>query len=169
MYAEDVPDDPLADVRHLHADAATARPGGRTARVAKAVVQATLDELSEVGYREFRIESVAERAGVNKTTIYRRWGSRERLVGTALIETQGALVPIPDRGEVRADLITLLKEIRRALRTPWIAALIKELTVRPADGDGLHVVLDRLWAERFRLSGQVVERAIARGELPSDT
>ena len=64
--------DPLNDVEHLRVDAATARPGGRTARVAEAVIDATIAELGDVGYAALRIDAVAERAGVNKSTIYRR-------------------------------------------------------------------------------------------------
>ena len=159
-------EDSSADLRHLHADSATVRPGGRTARVGQAVMQSTLEELSRVGYQALRIESVAQAAGVNKTTVYRRWGDKSRLVATALIEAQGNAVPIPDTGDLRTDLVTLLKEIRTAIREPWVAAVIGELGSRRSDGSGIHEVLDQLWPERFKLSRQVVERAIERGELP---
>lgn len=150
-------------------DAATARPGGRTARVAEAVMQATLDELSEAGYAGLRIDAVADRAGVNKTTIYRRWQSKPNLVATALIARQAALVPVPDTGDLRTDALILLQEIRRALRTPWISALLGEIGPRRATGDDLHIVLDQLWAARFGESRSIFTRAIERGDLPAES
>ncbi|MFC7589155.1 TetR/AcrR family transcriptional regulator [Nonomuraea antimicrobica] len=55
--------------------AGTVRPGGRTARVRAAVLEATQDELVERGFHELTMDQVAARAGVGKTTVYRRWGA----------------------------------------------------------------------------------------------
>lgn len=156
-------------VHHLRTDAATTRPGGRTARVAEAVIDATLAELAEVGYAALRVEAVAERAGVNKTTIYRRWGGKAGLVFTAAIERRGTLAPPPDTGSLRGDLIALLKEIRLGLKTPWIAALIREAGPRTAANADLYELLDRFWPARFRTSDAIFERAVERGELPPGT
>lgn len=161
---EDSPD----AVRHPHADTATARPGGRTARVAEAVLDATLAELAEVGYAALRVEAVAERAGVNKTTIYRRWGGKAGLVSTAAVERRGALGRPPDTGGLRGDLVALLREIRLGLQTPWVAALVREAGPRAANAD-LYELLDRFWPARFQASDVIFERAVARGELPPGT
>ncbi len=64
----------------------------------QAVLDATIAELSEVGYAALRIESVAERAGVNKTTIYRRWGDKAGLVATAFIDRRDEFAPPPAAG-----------------------------------------------------------------------
>ncbi|TDD36581.1 TetR/AcrR family transcriptional regulator [Actinomadura sp. KC06] len=162
-----MPGDPLNDVQHLHADAAKTRPGGRTARVREAVIDATIAELGEVGYAALRIDAVAERAGVNKSTIYRRWGTKTGLVSTALIERRGDLVPPADTGSLRGDLIELLKGIRVGLHTPWIAALVRETGLRTTDNADLYELLDKFWPARFRTSGAIFERAIERGELPA--
>ena len=58
----------------------TIRPGGRTARVAESVFAAAIAELAERDFADISIESIAERAGVHKTTVYRRWGSTPGLV-----------------------------------------------------------------------------------------
>ncbi|MFJ7078941.1 TetR/AcrR family transcriptional regulator [Streptomyces sp. NPDC098781] len=163
-----MPKDPLEKVKHLHADAATTRPGGRTARTGEAVMEATLAELSEVGYAALRIDSVAERAGVNKTTIYRRWGDKAGLVATAFIERQSTAAPPRDTGNLRGDLMALLREMRRVLRTPWITALLSELGPRSAESGGVREVLDKIWPERFRESRTIFVRAMERGELPAD-
>ena len=56
------------------------RSRGRSARVVQEVLTATAEELGRSGYAALRIEDVAERAGVNKTTIYRRWPTKAALV-----------------------------------------------------------------------------------------
>ncbi|MFJ7078942.1 TetR/AcrR family transcriptional regulator [Streptomyces sp. NPDC098781] len=159
---------PLERVRHLHADAATARPGGRTARVGEAVIDATLAELGDVGYAALRIDSVAERAGVSKTTIYRRWGDKAGLVATAFIERQSEIAPPPDTGDLREDLLLHLREVREVLYTPWITALVREVGPRSSDVTGVREVLDKIWPERFRLSRAIFARAVERGDLPAD-
>ena len=48
--------------------------------VVRGILAAALEELASAGYRALRIEDVATRAGVNKTTVYRRWPTKEDLV-----------------------------------------------------------------------------------------
>ncbi len=69
----------------------TARPGGRTARTRAAVIQADIGELTEHGYAAgTTVEQVAARAGVAKTTIYRRWRSLDGLLADVMAEARGA-------------------------------------------------------------------------------
>lgn len=89
----------------------TARPGGRTARTRAAVRDATLAELADHGYDGLTVEAVAARAGVHKTTVYRRWESVEGLVVDALDLASGEPWPVPDTGELRADLRALTREV----------------------------------------------------------
>ncbi|UGQ09135.1 TetR/AcrR family transcriptional regulator [Yinghuangia sp. ASG 101] len=163
--ANDVSD----QVKHSRSDAATARPGGRTARTGRAVMDATIAELGEVGYAALRIESVAERAGVNKTTIYRRWGDKANLVAAAFIERQGEVSPPVDTGDLREDLLAFLREVRKAFQSPWITALIRETGPRSTGDDGIHEVLDKIWPARFALSRAIFVNAVERGDLPPDT
>src|SRR5882757_10372604 len=67
------------------------RVKGRAARVVSDVLIATAEELSRVGYSSLRVEDVAARSGVNKTTIYRRWPTKPELVGAAVMSIK---VPI---------------------------------------------------------------------------
>ena len=77
------------------ARAPQARVGGRSARVVADVLRVTLELIGEHGFAGLRVEDVAARAGVNKTTIYRRWPTRADLVVAALIEL--ATPPTGDR------------------------------------------------------------------------
>src|SRR5262249_23422510 len=80
------------------------RLGGRGPKVRAAVLAATLAELADKGYAALTIDSVARRAGIHKTTIYRRWKDRESLVADVLGEHIAMDFPIPDTGSVETDL-----------------------------------------------------------------
>lgn len=160
---------PADQARRLHSDAATRRPGGRTARTAKAVLDATITELSNVGYAALRIEAVAERAGVNRATIYRRWRDKPSLVAAAFTARQVEISPPADTGDLLEDLLSFLREVRRGFDSPWITALIRETGPRTSDNDGLRQALDKIWPARFRLSREIFVRAVERGDLPGGT
>src|SRR5207302_1077741 len=81
--------------------------GGRSEQVVRRVLDAAIVELARSGYHGFRIDAVAARAAVNKTTIYRRWPSRAALV-TALVDrlrTPLRESPLPDTGALESDLV----------------------------------------------------------------
>jgi AcrR family transcriptional regulator len=75
-----------ADTPPDRAAQAAPRPGGRSERVRRAVLEAAADELLEVGFERLSVASVAQRAGVHHTTIYRRWETKSRLVLDAVLE-----------------------------------------------------------------------------------
>jgi AcrR family transcriptional regulator len=146
-----------------------ARPGGRSARVRAAVIEALLGELAEHGLGGTTMEGVARRAGVNKTTLYRRWGSKEELVLDALLELGERRVPIPDSGSLRDDLLTVAREIVVSVSTPEADAVIRAAAADPGPDSKLVAAVREFWAVRFGLLGTMVERAIERGELPAGT
>jgi AcrR family transcriptional regulator len=87
----------------------TGRRGGRprSERAEKAIIEAALDLLAaEPGLAGLSIEAVAARAGVGKTTIYRRWPSKDALILDALGAAKAPL-PEPSGGSVRDDLVEL--------------------------------------------------------------
>ncbi|MEV0624035.1 TetR-like C-terminal domain-containing protein [Nonomuraea sp. NPDC050404] len=81
----------------------------------------------------------------------------------------GRLAPPADTGSLRGDLIELLKEIRLGLRTPWVAALLREVGPRSAASADLYELLGKFWPARFKASGAIFVRAVERGELPPGT
>src|ERR1700689_682516 len=80
------------------------RPGGRSARIRQSVIEATMAVLRDRGWDRFSIAEVASRAGVHETSIYRRWGTRERLATDALPAPGAKALPVPDTGSLRGDL-----------------------------------------------------------------
>ena len=141
------------------------RPGGRSARVRASVLAATLDELVDVGYAQLSLEAIARRAGVHKTTVYRRWGSREAVLEDALLAYADRRVPIPNTGSLRGDLEELVRNVVENVSSPQTEAILRAL-VAAADRDrALAEIGRRYWERRFALAGEIARRAAARGEL----
>ena len=144
-----------------------ARTGGRSERVVRDVVRAAVVELARSGYVALRVEDVAERAGVNKTTVYRRWPTKGDLVAAAVRVVAGHHEPLPDTGSVRADLIEMLCRALAFVRTAE-GRLITRLIVSEGedpDVDRLGRTLrDGIMAQRSKL----IVRAQERGEIPRE-
>lgn len=143
-----------------------ARTGGRSASVVDRVVAATIGELGRVGYAAMRVEDIAARSGVNKTTIYRRWPTKAELLTSAVIEFAKQRGPSVDTGSLRGDLH---------------ASLINSFKLRPYEQGVLRVIqMERsleevdAFARRMReelraMRIAMVRRGISRGELPPTT
>ncbi len=100
-------------------DAPESRRGRpRSERAHRAILEAALSLLIEEGYDAMSIESITERAGVGKATIYRRWGSKEDLVADAL-GSQRREVRVPDSGDTKEDVISLLLEDLEVVASPF--------------------------------------------------
>jgi AcrR family transcriptional regulator len=145
------------------------RPGGRSARVRAAAIAATLAELAESGYSALSLESVARRAGVHKTTLYRRWGTREDLVLEAMLERAGEHIPVPNTGSLRNDLFELAQTAAANAGSPEVAAMARAVVAQMPHDSRLAAANRRFWDERLALDGIIVEQAIERGEVAPGT
>jgi AcrR family transcriptional regulator len=134
-----------------------------------AVLDATVEELSLVGYARLRLEAVARRAGTTKPSIYRRWPSRQDLVLAALVERLGAgAIRAPDSGCVVCDLVGGVDVFVAAFRRMPAGALGALLT-DCAGQPGLRAAFMRKLFEPPRsVVGRMVDRAKARGDLRAD-
>ena len=142
------------------------RPGGRSALVQSKVLAAAIELLTERGFERLELPEVARRAGVHPTTIYRRWETKARLVGEALLAHSQPLTPTPDTGSLRTDLERLLAEGVALMRTSPVRALLEVLLSEWID-PRVEVTLarDRFWAAHAEEVRTIVDRAVARGEL----
>jgi AcrR family transcriptional regulator len=145
------------------------RPGGRAERVRTSVLQAAAELLTEVGYDKMSVEEVAARAGVHKTTVYRRWPTKAELTADATALNSADAVPIPDTGDLVKDLKSLARDIVANIGTEGGARRSRSIAAAAASSDELATAMHGFWAHRLTLSAQVIERAIQRGELPTDT
>ena len=136
-------------------DAATTpgRPGtrGPSKLVRAAVVQATLGELAEGGYPALSLEKVARRAGVAKTTLYRRWGTRESLVLEAMLERAQTHITVPDTGSLREDLLTFVIGVVANASSPEVSAMARAVVAGLPHDSRLASASRRFWADRLDL------------------
>lgn len=143
------------------------RPGGRTARIRALVLDAVRAELGEHGYDGLTVDAVAARAGVHRATVYRRWTDVGGLLADVLDAAGADDWQPPDTGSLVGDLAALNHEIQDSLlaEPPVVAALIAA-SFRSTKANEAQ---QRLWDDRYARCEVVVERAVARGELPPDT
>jgi AcrR family transcriptional regulator len=147
----------------------TTRPGGRTARTAAAVLAAAIEELSVRDYADISVESIAARAGVHKTTVYRRWGSKVEIIRQALVGAASEHIHVPDTGSVDSDLLLLARAVQAVLSAPQGAAILTGLIVGGLASAELAGVMRQYWAVRLEAISVIVDRAVSRGELPAGT
>lgn len=144
-----------------------ARLGGRSARVVARVLDTTLEVLGREGYAGLRVEDVASRAGVNKTTIYRRWPTRADLVVAALTTLAGP-PHAAETGRLEPDLHALFMSATTLRSTRAGRAFVSALIAESGDPE-----VDRVCADLRELhrapARKVLEHAKRRGELPRDT
>jgi len=143
--------------------------GGRSDDVVRRVLDAAISELAATGYASLRMEAVAARADVHKTTLYRRWPSRVALVTAVVDRLRGPLreTPLPDTGRVEDDLLAafaLRATIAGATEGKAWARLLDERHVPE-----LATIVDAAIAGRRKEWRALVTRAIRRGELPAGT
>jgi AcrR family transcriptional regulator len=101
------------------------RPGGRSAAVLSSIKVAVEELLQEKGRERITIPMVAERAGVNPTSVYRRWGDLQTMINDIATYRLDPTRPIPEHGSIRADLTEWAREIVTHYREPTNAALLR--------------------------------------------
>ena len=115
--------------------AVTRGPGRpRSESIDAAILQATTDELIERGFLAASMESIAARAGVAKTTLYRRWPNTTELAVAAMRSFETDTLDVPP-GSVRDNLIWLITQMGRKWSDPRWAALMRRVA---ADGSAGH-------------------------------
>ncbi|MBL7253102.1 TetR/AcrR family transcriptional regulator [Paractinoplanes lichenicola] len=147
----------------------TIRPGGRTARVRAAVLEAAADALVEGGFDRLDLADVARRAGAGKTTVYRRWGTAAGLVADLLADMAEQSSPRTDLGSLLEDLRANARLVQRTLTDPRQGALFRAVIVAAAGDARAAEALHRFYAVRIAEWSSCVDDAVARGELPGGT
>ncbi|BCJ60128.1 TetR/AcrR family transcriptional regulator [Micromonospora endophytica] len=110
-------------------------PARRSERSRLAVLRATRELVTEVGYAGLSIEAIAARAGVGKQTIYRWWRSKGAVVFDAILalsEGSEGAVTLPDTGDIEADLKVVLRATVAEFADPAFEAPIRALNLEIA-------------------------------------
>ena len=140
----------------------------RSPEADRAILEAAVTLLADRGLAAMSIEEVAARAGVGKTTIYRRWPSKGLLALDAFVASFREEQPLPDTGTLRGDLLAALHAWVRAVTQTPMGSMLTGL-IAEAQHD---LELRGAWRDRViePLRGQhriMLDRAIARGEIPA--
>lgn len=131
----------------------------------ESILLAAREELAKVGYRALRIEDVAARAGVHKTTIYRRFPEkidlvRETMQGLFLENFEGM-----DTGSLYGDLLVFGRKMSTFFSSVEGQSLVRMMTTEGTDPE-LQSIVATLRASKEALPNEVIAKAIERGELP---
>ena len=149
-----------------NAQAVVGRP--REVRLDGAILAATLELVAEVGIHDFRMDDVAERAGVGKAAIYRRYRSKDELV-TATVAALVSEITVPDTGSTREDLLALMREAVAVYRDPVKAGVMPSLVgAMPQRPELARAIRDGFLAQRRAALRTVLDRGVARGGLRAD-
>jgi AcrR family transcriptional regulator len=139
----------------------------RSADADESILAATLELVGEVGINGMSMDLLAERAGVSKTTIYRRWTSKEQLVLAAL---RGAMAPLDDvdTGTLRDDLRAYLTELGERTRRGRLGDVLPHLIEVACHDEALRNQLDDYVQYRRTPMLAILRRGFEREELPAD-
>jgi len=129
---------------------------------------AVTELLSEVGYRQMSVDLIAERSGVGRATIYRRWKTVPALALAAFESALGPGLPAPDHGDVRTDLVHLYRRFAKILTGSLWGQLLPSLIEANKNDPAFDGMLARLDRERRTNSMTILKRAQDRGELTKD-
>lgn len=149
----------------LQQNAPRQRPAGRSERIGRAVVEATMELLAEGGLRNLTFETLAERAEVNRTTLYRRWGNKSRLLTWVMLEYMARHAPTPDTGSLERDLLAVMMNLNQALASASGAAFLHVALVEARQDDAVAAAVRDFWRQRLALAKPIYDRAIERGEV----
>lgn len=139
------------------------RPGGRTRRHSEQIYAAARRLLGERGYSGLTFLDVAQAAGVNRSTLYRRWESIAELVQDAVGAEVAEQIAAPDTGSLEGDMRTVLRRIVAYISTPvGTAALAASLEIGETQADGPRAPR---WRTRLADFDAMFDRAQARGEI----
>lgn len=142
----------------------------RGAKLMKEIYQSTLSELADNGFEHLTFEKIAAAVGTGRGSLYRRWSTPEELLLDALADSvvgYGAPV-VPDKGDVRSDLIAILVALAESLDRPHGRAMLLVLAHR-ATRPELYALVQRTLIKPYEATTMhVLETAAERGEVNPD-
>ena len=136
------------------------RPGGRSARVQAAVREAVIELICDPGHEPVTIPIVAARAGVNPTSIYRRWGDINGLLTDIAVAELDADTDVPDTGDLTTDLHGWAEEVLAYLKRPGGISFLRTAVNVAVDEEGRQ----RCLRNRRTQLGLILGRAVERGD-----
>jgi AcrR family transcriptional regulator len=141
----------------------------RSAEADAAIIRATLEALREEGFRGLSVESVRQRSGVGKATIYRRFPDKQSLVRAAIASLNPDVGDPPDTGTLRGDLLEVFNITYESALDRRTATFAPRLLAESTADPEMHAIFrGALIDPRREGMRRILRRGIARGELPED-
>ena len=163
--------------RSVAMDAATASPNRLSGAAVKrpqitdALARTFFEEWARVGYSALSLDAVARKAGVGKAALYRRWRSKADMAADLVKQLSATAIVMSDpgdQGSLEADLYVALLAVRRILRHPLVRRILPDLYTAIPREPALAAAMRPGEMAREKKVKALVDRAIARGELPAD-
>lgn len=136
----------------------------------EAILRATLEVLAETGYDGLRFDMVAARAKASKATLYRHWPGKAHLVVCAVkCYEQDELLADTDTGSLRGDVLAALHAMTDMMTGPTGQVMTGLMIAMQRDAELAATVRAAMLEDKQQVTRHMLDRAIARGELPEDT
>ncbi|HEX5496269.1 MAG TPA: TetR/AcrR family transcriptional regulator [Mycobacteriales bacterium] len=131
----------------------------------RAILDATVEELRATGFGRLTMEGIAARARTGKAALYRRWASKGDLVVAALQDALPSSADLPDHGDVRADVLDLLRQMQAMINSP--AGCVVRALMSDADRDEafVRIVHERVLKPRKQAWVTMLRRGVERGQV----
>jgi len=157
-----------SSVQERAGDSGARKGRPRDERIDRGITDAALETLAEDGFERFCVEAVAQRAGVAKTTVYRRFPSRDHLLAGALERLNEDLGLRRRSGSTRDQLLAALGAIRLAPGTLRGQILMHAAAEGERDPALAAFVHDRVLAPRHASLRELIQGGIDSGEFRPD-
>lgn len=168
---DEIDSDPTERNRSVATDVRLSGAAVKRPQITDALARVFFEEWARVGYSALSLDAVAKKAGVGKAALYRRWRSKADMAQdlvSQLTATVPARIESGDRGSLEADLFAMGLAGRRLMRHPMVRRIMADLYASMEREPALAAALRPSEAARQKKVATLVERAVARGELPAD-
>lgn len=132
------------------------------------VLEVALQQLAVQGYERLSVPEIAALAGLNKTSVYRRWPTKGDLVREALQVSMGNAGEVPDTGSLRSDLLLMARAAVAFVESPVGKGALRMLFAEGASPDVREFATSMFRQQETEGPRLVFKRAVGRGELSED-
>jgi AcrR family transcriptional regulator len=139
----------------------------RVVRTRRHVLAAARAVLVEEGWQKVTVTRVADRSGYARTTLYRHWPRRLDLLRDLITEEVHLLHTVPT-GDIRADLVAELDAFRVAITTTGMGRMMIAIGQQASDDAELAELSSAVRSDGTRVVDEIIDGAVARGELRAD-
>lgn len=131
----------------------------------EAILAATIQLLTEKPLRDISMEEIARKAGVGKATIYKWWPSKAYVALDAFLRKTNQMMPIPDTGSVRRDILERVRSLVAFYSSPAGQIMGQFVAESQIDKEFASLFRQQFLKPRREAAGIIFDRGIERGEI----